>query len=160
MVLSIMKRRSVPSSWYFYTFALVILFPLFFWGGPDGHASRSFKAFWDLGHILFFMLFVRVLAGRYIINNFFWSWAGKVILLVLVCGILIEVMQSGLDGRLSGWGDVWPDLGGGVLGIAWVGLESVSRKQRGMLLLVVLSVSVISTMPLGIGLDGGNAGQA
>ena len=150
MVLGIMKKRSVTSYWYLYILALVILFPLFFWGGPDGHASRSFKAFWDLGHILFFMLFVRILAGRYIINNFFWSWAGKVILLVLVCGILVEVIQSGLGSRLSGWGDVWRDLGGGMIGIAWVGLESVSCKQRRMLLLVVFSVSFVSVVPLGV----------
>lgn len=132
--------------------ALVILLPLFFWGGPSFHATRSFKAFWDLGHVVFFMLFVRVLAGRDPINNFSWSWAGKMIFLVLVCGIFIEVVQSGLGDRMSGLGDVWRDLGGGMIGVAWVGLESVSRKQRGLFLLTVLSVSVISAMPLGVAL--------
>jgi len=31
--------------------------PLFFWGGPGYYAPRSFHAAWDLGHILFFLLF-------------------------------------------------------------------------------------------------------
>jgi len=147
-----MKKRNVPFNWYFYIVALVILLPLFFWGGPDGHASRSFKAFWDLGHILFFMLFVRVLAGRGTKNNFSWSWSGKMLFLVLGCGVLIEVLQAGLGGRMSGLGDVCRDLGGGIIGVAWVGFGSVSRMPRGLFVLAILSVGVISAMPLGVAL--------
>ncbi len=143
------EKHGTNLHWYFYIVALVILLPLFFWGGPDGHASRSFKAFWDLGHILFFMLFVLVLAGRGAKNNFSWSWAGKMLFWVLGCGVFIEVLQAGLGGRSSGLGDVWRDLGGGMIGIVWVGWGSVSRMQRGLFVLAILSVGVISAMPLG-----------
>jgi VanZ family protein len=145
---SIMKKRSVPSSWYFHTLVLVVLLPLFFWGGPGSHSPRSLGAFWDLGHVLFFMLFVRVLAGSGC-RGFFWVWAGKMLIYVLVCGIIIEIIQAGVGGRMSGMGDVWRDLGGGVIGIAWVGFCNAARIKRGLFLLVVAFVMVVSVLPLG-----------
>lgn len=36
---------------------LLLLFPCFFWGGPEYESSRMFKEVWNLGHILFFTIF-------------------------------------------------------------------------------------------------------
>ena len=145
-------RQGASLRLYLYIFILVILLPLFFIDLPFGNSSRSVKAFWDLGHILFFMLFVRILAGRQTTNGFSWTWVGKVLVLVLAIGILIEIVQSGLVGRLSSWIDVLRNLGGGIIGLAWVCWEIVTRKQRRKLLLVMVSVAIISTIPLGLAL--------
>jgi len=52
-----MVARS-PNGWWVPWLGLSLLagLPFFFWGGPGYYSSRSFKAAWDLGHVLFFAL--------------------------------------------------------------------------------------------------------
>ncbi len=137
---------------YLYVLMLLVLLPLFFVNLPFDHASRSFNAFWDQGHIFFFMFFVRILASRQAAKGFSWAWVLKVLGLVLAVGIFVEIVQYGLAGHSSSWQDVGRDLGGGIIGLAWVYWRIVTRKQRWMLLAVVSSVVVISTIPLVVSL--------
>ncbi len=92
---------------------LLVGFPFFFFGGPGYHAARSFKAAWDLGHILFFFLATYLLIAcsrpsRYEKKS--WMFFGLFLFVALVAGILIELVQQVIGGRsVDGW-DVYRDL--------------------------------------------------
>lgn len=49
-------RAHIQSRWLL-AVLLLIGAPFFFWGGPGYYSSRSFQAAWDLGHILYFLVF-------------------------------------------------------------------------------------------------------
>jgi len=75
----------------------VICFVLFFVGGPDYYSQRSYKYFWDLGHILFFF----ILSYLILLN---WPKSSKttflrqsiVIIFITIClGGLVELIQAG-----------------------------------------------------------------
>jgi hypothetical protein len=53
------------------TVIAAICFVLFFVGGPDYYSPRSYKHFWDLGHILFFS----ILSYLILLN---WPWSSKI----------------------------------------------------------------------------------
>ena len=96
---------------------LVVLFAFFFVGGPDYHSSRHFKAFWNLGHILFFALvpyllfsYRKWLAGRFSAQSLI------VLGICLVLGILIELFQYDFQ-RTPDIGDVCRDVIGGLVGV-------------------------------------------
>ncbi len=147
------EQSAKPGFLYLYLFVVALVVPFFFIDLPLGHSSRSVDAFFDLGHILFFMLFVRILAGRQASFGFSWRWGGKVLVSVLVIGILIEIVQSGLDGRVGSWSDVWRNLCGGILGLVWVAWKTVSLKQRWVVWVVFVSVAGISITPLCLALE-------
>jgi VanZ family protein len=78
--------------------ALTLLSILFFFGGPDYHSPRSYKAIWNLGHILYFALLPllvflhpRLKTVPHRIQIF------VIVGLTLVIGILVELLQYGLD---------------------------------------------------------------
>ncbi|MEA3547402.1 MAG: VanZ family protein [Thermodesulfobacteriota bacterium] len=144
------SKKSAHVQWFCCVISLAVLLPLFFWGGPIYHSSRSFNEFWNLGHLLFFMLFLRVFAGRISLARLSWSFVWKMVVVVLGCGVLIEALQAGFGGRTSSLGDVWRDMAGGIIGLVWVGWASVTKLQRGVLVLVVFFVVVVSIIPLGV----------
>ncbi len=76
--------------------------PFFFWGGPGYHAARSFKAAWDLGHILFFGCFSWLVFQYYQTREELRCTLRLflgIFILVLVLGIGVEFMQLGITGR-------------------------------------------------------------
>jgi VanZ family protein len=104
---------------------LVVLFALFFVGGPNIHSSRHFKAFWNLGHILFFALvpyllfsYRKWLAGR------FSAQALIVLGICLVLGVLIELVQYDFK-RTPDVGDVFRDVIGCLVGIFFFELAEI-----------------------------------
>jgi VanZ family protein len=105
----------------FLLLALACGFPFFFLAGPGYYASRSFKAAWDLGHVLFFTLATLVLfsvfqtAGR---QGKVWAMFLRVFFLVLAAGIAIELLQGLIETRFPGTGDVLRNQLGVLVGTA------------------------------------------
>lgn len=97
---------------------LFVLLPLLFWGGPDWVSPPVYQQIWDFGHIIFFALVgVFIQLGVGIKNLKHWLWASC---LVLVIGVVIELVQKQV-GRTASAGDVFNDLAGFWLGLAWAG---------------------------------------
>ncbi|ACE86370.1 hypothetical protein [Cellvibrio japonicus] len=124
---------------------LVSATPLFFIGGPDGVSPPLYQALWDCGHILFFaflgaaihlLLSLRqsALTLPLVVG---WSLA------VLFAGGLIELAQ-GYVGRNADWQDVFNNLVGLWLGMAWIRPERVHWRWR----LPVLLLMIPSLMPV------------
>jgi len=88
---------------------MLIGLPFFFIGGPGYHASRSFQAAWDLGHIFFFSIttswFLLQFRGKLTtippIKLFLILFAS-----VFLLGSLLELLQMLPDGRNPDLGDV------------------------------------------------------
>ncbi len=88
---------------------------LLFWGGPSYQAARSTKAFWDLGHVLYFFLAAYLLVGWNPVARLAAPWRWTLILgFTYLVGVLIEILQYGTQ-RSPDMGDVYRDLTGAVL---------------------------------------------
>jgi len=69
----------------------------FFVGGPDYYAPRSYKCFWDLGHILFFSIFSYLILVNWPkrFETTFLRQGIFVIFIVICLGGLVEFAQTG-----------------------------------------------------------------
>jgi VanZ family protein len=99
------------------TIALVLLSILFFIGGPKYQSPRSFKAAWNLGHLLFFallpLLIFSVPKNRTIKPT---VQAAIVITITLTLGIIVELLQYGFD-RTPDIGDLSRNMIGAMIAI-------------------------------------------
>jgi VanZ family protein len=125
-----------------YGFFLAIGSVLLFKGGPDYYSSRSFRHFWDLGHILYFVLLVLLLSRWSLVSRMSLAWQWTTMLAItLLAGVSIELLQYG-TARDADAGDVLRDLSGSLLVLAFGPLGSklqpVSRRRS-----LQLSVSVL-----------------
>jgi VanZ family protein len=135
---------------WIYGVLLAIGSVLLFLGGPDYHSSRSFKHFWDLGHIVYFVLLVRLLSRwRFVAQR---SLAGQwtiILAITLLLGASIEFMQHG-TARTPEIGDVLRDFTGSlialVFGFPGQGLRPVSLRHS--LRVSVLVLLLIQLWPL------------
>jgi VanZ family protein len=102
------------------TSSAAICFVLFFVGGPDYYSLRSYKYFWDLGHILFFSIL-----GYLILLN--WPKCSEttflrqgifVIFIVICLGGVVELAQTGSD-RTPDILDLIRDIIGGLVAISF-----------------------------------------
>ena len=129
---------------------LLIGAPFFFLGGPEYHASRSFHAVWDLGHILYFCL------GSYVLCNYLrkmnatrpFPWIFFLTFsLVFLVGFSVEVLQMFCDGRTPDVFDVLRDQLGCLTAFAFFLRPVLFGKQwqqhlfRGMVL-ILLAIAV------------------
>lgn len=99
------------------TIALILMFFLFFFGGPNYDSSRSFKEFWNFGHISFFAVLVYYAFGIARIGERL-SLVKKLLVTIalsFVFGVSIEFIQYGIDRNVD-VGDVLRDMLGGLLG--------------------------------------------
>lgn len=126
---------------------MFFLFPFFFFGGPTHYAPRSLLETWNLGHLLFFMLFVCLLDEKRD-EGFSWCWVLIVFVASLGLGILIEFIQSGVNGRQPSTYDIVCDGLGAILGVLWVCWRDSSRKRRGVLLFIAVLISVWVLSPV------------
>jgi VanZ family protein len=96
---------------------LALLSILFFFGGPKYQSPRSFKAAWNLGHILFFALLPLLIfstpKNRAIKPT---VQAIIVITITLTLGIIVEVFQYGFD-RTPDIGDLSRNMIGAMIAI-------------------------------------------
>ena len=91
------KNNSLPKKSALLTVIAVICFVLFFIGGPDYYSPRSYKYFWDLGHILFFSIFSYLILLNWpkSLHTTFLRQSIFVIFIVICLGGLIELAQVG-----------------------------------------------------------------
>ena len=123
---------------------------LLFVGGPDYYSSRSFKHFWDLGHIVYFVLLVRLLSRWRFVAQMSLTGQWTIILVItLLLGVSIEFMQHG-TARTPEIGDVLRDITGSlvalVFGFPGAGLRPV--RLRHFLRITVLVLLLIQLWPL------------
>ena len=115
---------------------LGILTLLFFIGGPDYHSSRSFKAFWNLGHIFYYALLcvaIFVFARK---RQRSVKFQITVILVVtLLLGVAVELLQAAGFNRTPDIGDLFRNFIGATVGIAFF-LPGRKAFPRGVLRLI------------------------
>ncbi len=120
---------------------------LLFMGGPDYYSSRSFRNFWDIGHIVYFALLAGLLSRWTLVSRMSLAWQWTFILVItLLLGIAIELMQHG-TARIPDTGDVLRDLTGSLLVLVFGSLgakvQPVSRRlslQSGVLMLMLVQL--------------------
>lgn len=128
-----------------------IIFPFFFVSDPSYQSTRSFKELWNLGHVLFFAVFV-ILLYFYLFPKYVSST--KKICLCLVAVILtgsgIELAQLGIHGRTVGLDDILRDLAGGAIVLGWrCGDSQLPVLQRIPARTMAFLIAVTCVFPLG-----------
>lgn len=130
--------------------ALAALFVLFFIGGPDYYSARSFKAFWNLGHILFFFLLAHCLLRH-------WQWlrgrpfreqCGFGIALAIAFGMLIESAQYLTNSRTVSTLDIARNVVGVLCALAFSAPPALSRTSKAALQTLVIAALAVSVYPL------------
>lgn len=119
---------------------LISVLPLFFLGGPDNFSSRSFRAFWDLGHLFFFALLtfsLYPLVRRR--KSSFWVKGMLVIGICLALGAMIECLQYFVR-RTPNVQDIVRDGVGGMIGIFFLMPERKSVQRKVLLAFQALTV--------------------
>jgi VanZ family protein len=95
---------------------LLLIAPLFFWGGPGYHSPRMLKELWDLGHVVFFGLLAWVIGcllekrGERGIRR-----CGIPLFIVTVVALAVEGVQRFLPGRTASFADFLLGFGGGAV---------------------------------------------
>lgn len=142
------KADSILLLLMFFIF-LVATFYLFY-GGPDGHASRSTKELWNLGHVIYFAIFTCLLARYNPVSKLTLpqQWV-FVLVITLLLGVLIEFLQYGTD-RSPDLDDVSRDLVGSLLVLAFhpAFFKVKNLAASFFLRLLVVSVLLFHLMPL------------
>ena len=133
---------------------LILIFPFFFWGGPGYHAARSFKALWDLGHILFFALatFLVLHLARQRGLDTKWRFVLALIILGTVGGILIELLQLGAGNRSVDPWDVYRDFLGILTGLIFCQTLPAVGRLRWCFFIVYAILFSIALRPLAVAL--------
>jgi hypothetical protein len=108
--------------------ALIVLFSLFFYGGPNYDSSRSFKEFWNFGHIIFFAVLAYYTFGIAGIGKSLslYKKLFSTIIFSFVLGVLIEFIQYGIN-RGVDIGDVLRGVLGGLFGLFLSPVECKAR---------------------------------
>ena len=114
-----------------------------FLGGPDYFSSRTFRQFWDLGHIVYFALLALLLLRWRLVARM--SLAGQwaaILVITLLLGVSIELLQVGTV-RTPEIGDVLRDLTGSLIVLVFAspkpGLRPASvRNSLRIFVLVIL----------------------
>ncbi|TKB07435.1 VanZ family protein [Desulforhopalus sp. IMCC35007] len=136
-----------PYKWCF--LVLVIASPLFVWGGPDLYSHRLLTELWNLGHLVFFALFV-VLLDHYWYSQqrskFFRIFATLIVLLSI--GLTTELIQFGIAGRYFSWIDLCRDISGGFIVLFWKISQKEARVQGALFRLIALLLLCINMIPL------------
>lgn len=130
---------------------ILVAFPFFFIGGPGYHASRSFKAAWDLGHVCFFFIVTSwvLLQFRHRLQLFSPSRLFPLLFVgVLLLGSLVELMQMWIKGRNPDVEDVLRNQLGCLMAFAvYAGTQSYAlgvalRRSLRAIVVVLLAMSV------------------
>jgi VanZ family protein len=132
-----------------------ILTLLFFFGGPDYYSTRSFKHFWDLGHIVFFAIFTYIILSLWqkLSNQTFWHQCAWIFGITLCLGVIVEIGQSGI-GRSPDFGDLIRDFIGASLTLFyWApSRRGISKIVLRIPQVVTVTAIVIGLVPLAIAL--------
>jgi hypothetical protein len=123
---------------------------LFFISGPDYYAPRSFKNLWNLGHIIFFSLLPLLVFSALKKSKSYPRQVLYIIVLTLLLGTLIEILQTGLDGRIPDMGDIFRNIIGALVGSAFLLLsrKNLPRKQLVAIQLLVILLVFLQMVPI------------
>ena len=116
------------------------LFLLFFISGPDYYSPRSLKEFWNLGHILFYSLLPLLVFNTIKPPASYQRQVFNILILTLLLGLLVEILQTGIDARIPDLGDIFRNIVGALVGLLFF---LPSRKNLSKRLLVVTQALVI-----------------
>jgi VanZ family protein len=144
------KMQPKNNRLWFIGVLLVIGSILLFLGGPEVLSSRSFKHFWDIGHIFYFALLAVLLVRWKPVcqMSLLRQWV-IVLTITLVLGVLIELMQYGTS-RTPDSGDVIRDLTGSLLVLVFgsLGARLQPAGRRYSLRLMVVMLMLVQSWPL------------
>lgn len=138
----------------FLIFTLTLLSILFFFGGPDYHSPRSYKAMWNLGHILYFALLPllvflhpRLKAVPHRTQIFL------IVGLTLVIGTLVELLQYGLT-RSPDIQDIYRDLIGAMVAVVFLlpVKRSIPKFLLNLLCIAAVLMVVTQLYPIAVAL--------
>jgi len=135
---------------WIYGVLLAIGSALLFVGGPDYYSSRSFKHFWDIGHIVYFALLAGLLSRWSLVSRMSLAWQWAIILVItLLLGVSIEFMQHGAM-RTPDSRDVLRDMTGSLLVLVFGSLGSKLQPVNWRLSLQfsVLALSLVQLWPV------------
>lgn len=93
--------------YFLFVSVLLVSFPFFFLGGALESSSSLMSAWWDCGHLVFFMALVVALSDKFSVHS--WRFGALLSFAVFVGGGLIELIQSAV-GRDGNWDDLLRDL--------------------------------------------------
>jgi len=132
-----------------YSFLLILILFLFI-GGPQLFDTRSFKNFWDLGHIGLFALMTFIFLKDSIWLNTKKKYHQLILIIVftVILGGLIEAIQL-VIGRTFEFIDIWRGIVGSL--IAFVFFNKFSKKNKLAIYIakfIVLSLFIIAAWPL------------
>jgi VanZ family protein len=122
----------LPNKTVILTVIALICFVLFFVGGPDYYSPRSYKYFWDLGHILFFSLlsYLILLNWPKRSETTFLRQGIFVIFIVICFGGLVELAQTG-SVRTPDIMDLIRNIIGGLVALSfWAPARKTISKAR------------------------------
>lgn len=124
---------------------IAILSILFFVGGPHYYSSRSFKAFWNLGHIVYYALLPIVLFA--LTRNQPKTLKAQISIIVtvtLLLGITVELCQAGFH-RTPDAGDVFRNLIGALFGIAFILPGRKTMPERALRALQTITIVLVAS---------------
>jgi VanZ family protein len=114
------------------TIALLVLFSMFFVGGPNAYSSRSFEAVWNLGHVFFFVLFTVLLLKRGNPEAGFTMDCIVAVLASTAVGLMVEWVQTGF-GRSADLNDLIKNTVGVMVALSFI-LPSRKTLKKGVLI--------------------------
>lgn len=135
---SLSKKRALLTA------IAVICFVLLFVGGPNYYSPRSYKHFWDLGHILFFS----ILSYLILLN---WPKSSKMnflcqsifLVVITIClGSLIELAQTE-SFRTSDLMDVVRDIIGCLIALAFYAPNRKTISKTGLKIFQTISLILV-----------------
>jgi VanZ family protein len=123
-------------------FILIVLFIMFFIGGPDYYAPRSYKSLWNLGHIIFFFLLPLLLINlKKTPRNYLFQCALVLTITVLI-GVAIEFFQNDFN-RLSDIDDLYRNMLGAMAFLLFLEPLRVAISRKMMIIMQSATVTLI-----------------
>jgi VanZ family protein len=133
---------------------LIMLTILFFFGGPDYYSARSFKNFWNLGHILYYALLT------FAICSFPREKAIRPVAQFIICmvvtfilGLLVEFVQSNFQ-RTPDAGDLFRNMIGACVGMFFLAplKKTLPRRRLRFIQAVTLFLAGMQIYPITVDL--------
>jgi VanZ family protein len=133
---------------------LALLSILFFFGGPGYNSPRSYKATWNLGHILYFALLPLLVFFHPRLKSLPHRTQTLLIIgLTLVIGTLVELLQYGFT-RSPDIHDIYRNLIGAMVAVVFLMpiKRSIPKFLLNLLCIVVVLMVVSQLVPIAVAL--------